>query len=126
MPLLNPTQNALKLKQHKLYNKNVHNAYEYGFHPSLTRHFKRSLMTQSPKMSRFNPKQIENYQQNDFYEFENYNDYLQFSYNKANFDSFDLFFGGTVVLFVSGVITYVYSDKLIKADDDLKDIGLFG
>ena len=126
MSLLNPTQNALKLRQHKLYNKNVHIAHEYGFHPSLTRHFKRSLVTQSPKMGRFNPKQIENYQQNDFYEFENFNDYLQFSYKKVNFDSFDLFFGGAVVLGVGVIITYEYSDQLIKADDDLRDFGLFG
>ena len=122
---MNPIQNALRLKQHQSYSKNVHLAHEYGFHPSLNRHFQRSFVTQSPGMSQFGQKQTD-YQQNDFYEFENFNDYSQFSYQKVNFDAFDVFSGSAAVLFVGGLAIYAYSDKIIKADDDLVDIGLFG
>eukprot|EP00483_Globobulimina_turgida_P006581 UN06591 len=70
---INPSQKSNKPKA-ETYNKNIHQSHEYGFHPSLRRHFKqpgqRSFATQTPQMS---PVQRMDFEQNDFYEFEQFN-----------------------------------------------------
>ena len=111
-----------KPKTHSIYTKNVHLSHEYGFHPSLRSHFKRSFVTQSSGMSSARPTE---FQQNDFYEFENFNDYSQFGYNKMNFDAADFMWGAAPILFCSGLVFYVYGDK-ICSDDDLSDAAIIG
>eukprot|EP01083_Nonionella_stella_P069594 185609_1 len=112
-------------KQNSIYSKNVHLSHEYGFHPSLRRHFKHAQSTFATQAPKLRPIQQVDPQQNDFFEMENFNDYVQFGYAKISFDSVDVFIGSAAVLCVGGFFAYNYSDKII-ADDDLLDSALFG
>eukprot|EP01083_Nonionella_stella_P077040 210179_1 len=116
VPLLSTIQrmdpNGIPKKQPS-YTKNVHLSHEYGFHPSLRRHFK-DCQHLSQRFIYTNPAP-----KNDFFEFENFNDYSQFG--KVTFDAMDIIWCSAGLVVIGGLAVWVTGDEPLSFLDTLDE-----